>query len=185
METLKTVQTLAKIGRIFSKIIFIFSLIGGIACVAGIVSFALIPDGIKIGGVTIRGLVEKSAEVSTGTLYTVMAIGVVLCAGEAVLSKIAERYFKCELADGTPFTFDGAKSLIRLGVCTICIPLGTSVVAAIVYAIMKHSFEGVADLNFSDYVSAGLGVMFIVTGVICRYGAQLREKSEGNALAEE
>ena len=42
-----------------------------------------------------------------------------ICAGEAVLAKFAEHYFKRELTDGTPFNLGGAKELMRLGILTI------------------------------------------------------------------
>ena len=174
MKTLKTIQTLAKIGKILSKIVFIFCIVGGIMCVVGIAGLALIPEGFKIGGTTVHGLVEESAKISMGTLYTAMATGIVFCAGEAILSRIAGNYFTRELADGTPFTFDGARALIRLGIFTICIPIATSVIGAIVYTIMKYTLDHVADFRITDYVSVGLGVMFIVTGLICRYGAEVK-----------
>ena len=40
----------------------------------------------------------------------------IVCAGQAVLAKFAETYFKNKLQAGTPFTFGGAKELLRLGV---------------------------------------------------------------------
>lgn len=172
MNTLKTIQTLSKIGKIISKIIFIFCLIGGISCIVGIISLAVIPDGFKLGGVAIHSMIEKNAEISMGTCYTAMAVGIVLCAGEAVLCKLAEKYFKNELAAGTPFTFDGAKELMWLGICTICIPIGTAVISGIIYGIMSSIFSGVADYSFSNATSVGLGVMFIVMSLLCRYGAE-------------
>lgn len=175
MKTLKTIQTLSKIGKIISKIIFIFCLIGGIGCIVGIIGLALIPDGLRIGGVTIHSMIEKNAEISMGTCYAAMAVGVVLCAGEAVLCKLAEKYFKNELAAGTPFTFDGAKELMRLGICTICIPIGTAVISGIVYGIMSSIFSGVEDYNISNITSVGLGVMFIVMSLFCRYGAEITQ----------
>lgn len=42
MKTLKTVQTLAKIGKIFSKIIFICSIVGVVRCALGL---ACVPLG--------------------------------------------------------------------------------------------------------------------------------------------
>lgn len=173
MKTLKTIQTLSKIGKIISRIIFIFCLIGGIGCIVGIISLAVIPDGFRLGGVTIHSMIEKNAEISMGTCYTAMAVGIVFCAGEAVLCKIAENYFKNEFAAGTPFTFDGAKELMRLGICTICIPIGTAVISGIVYGIISSVFSGVADYNISNFTSVGLGVMFIIMSLLCRYGAEI------------
>ena len=172
MKTLKTIQTLCKIGKVISKVIYILCLVGGIGCAVGIICTALIPDSIKIGGVTVHGLIESSAEVSMGAIYTAMAVGMIFCAGEAVLCKFAERYFRNELAAGTPFTLDGAKEMIRLGILTICIPIGTAIVAGITYGIMSAVFGKVADLDLNGSFSIGLGVMFIVTGLICRYGAE-------------
>ena len=172
-STLTTIQKISKAGKILSRIVFIFCIIGGAGCILGIIGLAVVPEELKIFGVTVHNIVEKSAETTLGTAYTSLAVGLVFCAGETVLSKIAERYFKHELAAGTPFTFDGARELKRLGICTICIPFGTALLSSIVYSIMKRVFDSVAEVKLAGSVSIGLGIMFIVTSVICRYGAEL------------
>ena len=174
MKTLQIIQTLFNVGRILCKIFFILCLIGGIGCALGIVSLALIPEGIKIGDTTIRGLIEQSADVSLGTCYAAMATGIVLCAGEAVLCRIAEDCFAYEVEVKTPFAFEVARKLMRLGICTICIPIGTGIVAAIVHGIFAAAMENVAaqDLSAFGSGSVGLGIMFLITGLLCRYGAE-------------
>ena len=112
------------------------------------------------------------------TAYAAMAAGMILCAGEAVLAKFAEHYFKRELADGTPFDLGGAKELMRLGILAICIPIGTQIIAEIVYAVMEQTLRGVAPLQLDHSGSVALGVMFIVMSLGCRYGAELREGKE-------
>ena len=172
-STLKTIQTLSKIGKILSKIVFVFCIVGGCFCLVGLFSMALSSESLKIGGVTIHSMIEKSAEIgSIGTIYGAMAAGAVLCAGEAALAKMAQRYFKNELDAGTPFTLTGAKEMLRLGICTICIPIGTMVIAHIIYGIFKHFFSDMADFSPGNIVSVGLGVMFIIMSLICRYGAE-------------
>ena len=178
VNTLKTLQVLARIGKILSKIVFIVCLVGGIFCILGIISLAIIPDGIRIGGTTVHGLVEQKAGVSLISLYASMAEGAVLCAGEAVLAKFAERYFENELAAGTPFTFDGAKELMRLGILAICIPIGTSIVAGICYGIFKLVMPDVGDVEMHSGVSVGLGVMMIVASLLCKHGTEVSEKTE-------
>lgn len=55
MKTLKTIQALSKLGKILSKIAFIFSVIGFCGCIAGLLSLNFGNGGlIKIGGVTLR-----------------------------------------------------------------------------------------------------------------------------------
>ena len=175
MKTLNTIQTLSKIAKIICKIVFILCLVGGIGCLVGIFSLAFIPDGFKLGGVTVHSMIENSADVTMGAAYTGMAVGVILCAGEAVLCKFAERCFKNELAAGTPFTFEGAKELMRLGILTISISIGTTVVAAIVNEIMNHFLEGVDKIELSNGFSIGIGIAFIIMSLLCRHGAEIKQ----------
>lgn len=176
MKTLYNIQKLSKIGQVLSRIVFIFSIIGFCGCIVGILSMALGAPTLKIGGLTLESILRMEAGVTTGTVYAAMAAGVILCAGEAVLSKFAEHYFKRELADGTPFTFAGAKEMQRLGILTISLPIGTQIVAEIVHAVMEQTMQGVAPLQLDNDGSVTLGIMFIVLSLICRYGAELREE---------
>ena len=163
-----------------TTIIFIFCVIGFVGCIVGIISLACIPEGLKLGGTTIKGLVEPSPKANLGNYYTIMAAGAVLCAGEAVLCKLAQRYFKHELEAGTPFTYEGAKELIRLGIFTICIPIATAIITGIVYGIMTSVFGVTPNLNLNNFVSIGLGVMLIIAGLLCRHGAEVSDKDAEN-----
>ena len=178
MKTLNIIQRLSMIGKILSKIMFIFGIIGFCGCIVGILSMSLGAPTLKIGGVTLESILNTEADVTVGTVYAAMAAGMILCAGEAVLSKFAEHYFKRELADGTPFDLGGAKELMRLGILAICIPIGTQIIAEIVYAVMEQTLRGVAPLQLDHSGSVALGVMFIVMSLGCRYGAELREGKE-------
>lgn len=178
MKTLNNIKKLSKIGKVLSRIVFIFCIIGFCGCIVGIISMALGTPTLKIGGVTLESILSIEAGVTTGTAYAAMAAGMILCAGEAVLAKFAEHYFKHELADGTPFDLGGAKELMRLGILAICIPIGTQMIAEIVYAVMEQTMQGVAPLQLDNDGSVTLGIMFIVLSLICRYGAELREGKE-------
>ena len=182
MKTLPTIQKLSKVAKILCKIVFICCLVGGIGCLVGIISLALIPEGFEINGVTIHGIIEESAEVSMGTVYASMAVGMIMCAGEAVLSKIAEKYFKMELEAGDPFTIDGANYLMKLGVCTMCILVAADILASIVHGIMKMTMENVGKLDLSAINSGSimLGVMFIIGALVCHWGAELKEEKLQN-----
>ncbi len=178
MKTLNTIQKLSKIGEVLSRIVFIICIIGFCGCVVGILSMALGAPTLKIGGVTLESILSIEAGVTAGTVYAAMATWMILCAGEAVLAKFAEHYFKRELADGTPFDLGGAKELMRLGILAICIPIGTQIIAEIVHAVMEQTLHGAAPFQPDLSVSVAPGVMFIVMSLICRYGAELREEKE-------
>lgn len=178
MKTLKTIQTLSKIGRVLSNIIYICCIIGAVGCVVGIVCLPFADMGIlKIGGVTVYGLIVNRAGVELNSLYPLMSGVLIVCIGQAVTAKFAERYFRHELAIGTPFSKDSAKELLRLGILTICVPLGALIFAQIVSGVIAGILgcSDVFKLDGGDSVS--LGVMFIVISLLCRYGAELREKT--------
>ena len=141
MKTLNVIQKLSKIGKVLSKIMFIFCIIGFCGCIVGILSMALGAPTLKIGGVTLKSILNTEADVTVDTVYAAMATGMILCAGEAVLAKFAEHYFKRELADGTPFNLGGAREMQRLGILTICLPIGTQIVAEIVHAVMEQAMQ--------------------------------------------
>ena len=183
MKSLKTVQKLSKLGKILSKIVFICCIVGFCGCVAGIVSLAAGMSEMQVGNLTIKGLIEKEAETTIGTLYAGMAAGAILCAGEAVLARFAVHYFERELKDGTPFVTEGTKELQRLGILAICIPIAAQFLAVIAYAIVEYAMDDVSKNGVNFSASVGIGVMMIVTAQICKYGAELREGKK-DALPE-
>ena len=172
MKTLKTIQMLAKIGRVLSKIVFIFCIIGFCGCIIGITSVAAGGHVFLLFGTSLDELLVNEAGITVGTLYASMAVGLILCAGEAVLAAFAECYFKREIVAGTPLTNAGANEMMRLGILAIAIPLGTQMIAEIVHVIFKKAMEGVEPMKLDAYGSVGVGIMFILAALICRYGAQ-------------
>ena len=104
----------------------------------------------------------------------------IVCAGQAVLAKFAETYFKNKLQAGTPFTFGGAKELLRLGVLTLVIPTGCSDLGSIAEGIAAGFWNAekaaALDLSFDNGASIVLGVMFLPGSLPCRYGAELTQQ---------
>lgn len=180
-KSLKTIQTLAKIGKILSKIVYICSIVCGCICLVGLICLPLGGGVIlKIGGVNILGLADTELSGGVKAACSAMAGSMLVCAGEAVLAGFAVKYFKNELSAGTPFTKDGADELKKLGILTIIIPICSTLLANIVCAILSSA----KDVSFSNEGTIALGVMFIVTALLCRYGAELSEKPDMSECEE-
>ncbi len=171
-KTLQTIQTIVKVAKIVCNVAFVCSLVGAILCLVGIASVGF-PSSVKIGGTTIHSIVGNSSGVSQGALYGKLAAGAIMCAASCVVSKLAVRYCSRELNDGTPFTLQGARGLLKLGICTICVPLGGIVAASICNAIVGNHFEGVPGLSVSGNGFVSAGAMLIFVSLICKYGAEL------------
>lgn len=181
MKSLYAIQKLSKIGKILSKIALIFSVIGFCGCIAGLLSLS-IGNGslIKIGGVTLHGLISVEYGYNIKSISAALSGWMIVCAGEAVLAKFAEVYFKNELKAETPFTLAGAKESLRLGILTLAVPTGCavagSIVEGIVVGFMQVEKAAAMDVCVDNAASIALGIMFILGSLLCRYGAELRER---------
>ena len=157
---------------------FVFSIIGICGCIVGIFSNAIGSGKVfKIGGVSMHGLVSDFNAYRVKSISETLTAWLIICVGEAVLSKFAEIYFRNALAVGTPFTQTGARELRRLGIMTMVIPTGCVVLAEIVQGIiirfMNMTTDVWMDLNFDNEVSVIVGVMFIIGSFLCGYGAEM------------
>ena len=172
MNSLKTIQTLSKIGQIISKIVYICCMVGFIACAVGIVAIAIGGNALVFDDTSLNDVLNSEA-VSMGTALAAVVVELILCAGEYVVSRMAYRYFDNELNAGTPFTFDGAKELMRLGIFVVGISIGSGVLAQIAHGIISAVMENVEALPLESGDNVAIGIMLIVISLFCRYGAEL------------
>lgn len=181
MKTLQTIQTLSKIGKILSRIVYICCIVGLIGCAVGVAAMLVGIQTVKLGGVTLHSLLEAEAGVSTGTIWAAIAVGAILCVGELFVSRMAYRYFENELATGTPFTVKGAEELLHLGISVIWVPIVAAILAQVAQGIIAQFVESAEKLSLDGFGSVELGVMFIFMSLLCKYGAECKENRE-NAL---
>lgn len=172
MKSLQTIQTLSKIGKIISKIVYICCMVGFIACAVGIVAISIGGNTLISDNATLNDVLNSEA-VSMGTALATLIAGLLLCAGEYVVARMAYRYFDNELNAGTPFTFDGAKELMRLGIFAIGINIVSAFLAQVAQSIISMVMENVEALTLEGGDSIAIGVMMIVMSLFCRYGAEL------------
>lgn len=94
---------------------------------------------------------------------------------EGILLTFACRYLTLEQKEGTPFTENGAKSLLSLGIMSIVLSVIEISVKLGIYKLMKLS-----EIT-EDFLSAWgtiLGVCLILFSLVARYGAELEQKAK-------
>ncbi len=94
MDTLKILGKLARLGKVLCRIAFVCCIVGFCLCIAAIASLALGAESLKLGRVTINGLIRMETPVGTITMYAAISTVMILCAGEAVLARFAQHYFQ-------------------------------------------------------------------------------------------
>ena len=176
-KTLKTIQTISKVCKILAEIAFVLLIVLAVILVVAAVGLAAGNTALISAG---RADELNRLLGQTGLTMEYMVagcvVGALFLAAQAVVAKFANVYFKHELKAGTPFTFAGAKEMLRLGIIALAVPVGTSIVCAIVLAVMSAS-SGVAD-RISIDVSIGLGVVFLALSPVLKYGAYLAQKAQ-------
>lgn len=180
MSSKKIIDSIAKAGEIFCRIIYICSIVG--LCISA-VSLILLPYGddvLKIGGVTLKSLFSDIEDLKS--LCPVVGSFAINCIGYIVLSREAQRYLSLEIKEGTPFTFNGANLLKRLGIITIIVPILVTVASEIFCNVFESLANTTAfsleELNFDNDGSIAMGLMLLLLSVLCQYGAELIENKE-------
>lgn len=163
-KTLKTIQTIVKVARIIAKIVFVICIVGAVGSVFGLGAL------IALGGADIAmGLELFPGNIED--LYFACISGCIACVAEAVLAHFAIKYFDHELAAGTPFTFDGAKELFRLGIINIAVMFGISILQGIIYGILWVFFPELGDIEGVSF-SIGTGISMMLLSLVFKYGAE-------------
>lgn len=176
MNSLEILQKLAKIGKILSKIAYIFALVGGGGC---LIAAVLLPLGagewLKLGGVTIQGILSRGIGIPQA--WMTVAGGAIACGGQVVLAKNAIDYFTHELEAGTPFTLAGAKELQQLGILTIWVPLACAIPVGVLRVVAEQVLNTELQVSLGIDGSVTLGIVFLIVSLLCRCGAELSEKA--------
>ncbi len=169
MESLGTVQKIVKVLYIICKIIFICAIVGAAGSLVGSLALFIVP----ILGEWVVDLIVAGAEVESVVQLAVglLAESIFLC-GEIVAVGYVCTYLKNELADGTPFTKRGAKELLKVGIISLAVPMGSLMIASIVAAI-----GGAQDILSGGYNMLG-GIVMILLSFVFNYGADLEESSK-------
>ena len=108
-----------------------------------------------------------------------MLTGFVTALCEGILFAYANHYFAVEEKEGTPFTENGAKLTLNLGITAIVLSVVSSATQGIIYELMKLS-ELIEE--FTNSWGVMLGVTLILFSLIIRYGADLEKNREKEKL---
>lgn len=173
MKSLQTIQKTFRVFQILSKIAMILSFVWAGLTALGILCGAVWYHGGTVAGAS-RELLFSLTETGglaemTGTLLA----DFIFALTDGVLLAFALAYFRAEQADGTPFTKRGAVQIMRLGICTIVLPLVAVILAAVVAAIFGLP-QGVGG-DWGNLTSVTMGIVLILASLIFQYGAELEE----------
>lgn len=192
-KTLNSIQKISKIGKVISIIVLVCAIIGMVCC--AIAATVLITMGnVIIETPEIREMFEnamnetdlsaKEFAMELNRIAAIVIVGFISCLAEVILSNGAVKYFKFELAEGTPFTFAGAKKLKKLGILNIVLSVVCAIIATFVVEIVfnRSVLFGSDSVNINYYSSIGVGIMMLIFALIFKHGAEIVEKQKSTQV---
>ena len=172
-KSLSIIQTVFKVLRIIAKVVFIICLVGAICSAVGLMILCLVPFMPQ----NVTDIILEETDMGIGAMCIACISGVVACVAEAVIARFCEIYFAHELEAGTPFTYEGSKEIFRLGIISIAVSFGTSVILGILIGIAKL-VSGASSFDIDASTSIGTGLVFIFLSVVFKYGAEINQNEK-------
>ncbi len=169
MSALKSVMTIVKVLRILALIGAILCFIGALISILGASLMFMLPnlaDTALIDNI----ISDYSPDLSVFKIGILVVVAAILSTAQGVVLLFGHIYLRNVEDAGTPFTRDGARELLRLGILTIVIPMVSVAVGGIICLC-----TGIDD-DFSNTVELGIGVGMILLSRFFLYGAELEEK---------
>lgn len=174
MKTLESIQKTYKVFKTLAKIVMILSFIWAGTTLVGLLCGIAWRVGGHVYGISMENVLKLTQTVGLTQMIGALLADFVFALTDGLLFFFAYRYFKQELADGTPFTLSGAEQVKSLGIKTIVMPL----VAAIISAVIYECFGLVHPSDRGNGTAVVLGIALILFSLILRHGAELREGNE-------
>ena len=173
--TLKNIQKCARVLHTLAIIAAVAAFLGAASALAAAVGLS---RWYNAPADVLGMLAPIMAELDHGS-YTAsvaqLSADVISLALDGVVLCFAAAYLKQELADGTPFTASGARSLLRLGILTIALPLISAAVSCVIFGAFDVDISG----DYGNGSAIIVGIVLILSSLVFSYGAELEGAKAG------
>ncbi|MDO4482290.1 MAG: hypothetical protein Q4C14_06145 [Bacillota bacterium] len=179
MKSLDTIQKTFRVFQIITKIAYILSIVGASICAVGVLCVITWQNGGQVFSLLGEPIVFYGGTEGIRGALSALLTDMIFLITDAVLLFFAGRYIKTELAEGTPFTENGANIIRKLGIRFIYMPIVAAVISAVITVCLDVQERG----DVSNLPGLITGLVLILASVIFRYGAELERKAH-EALSE-
>lgn len=167
MKSLNVIQTICKVLKILTTIVFVFCIIGASMSFVGAIALFCVNEESTFWQEAMKYLSETPVNLNYARCSSVGSV--VTCSISAIIMGFAKRFYADEIAAGTPFDRTICKKMLKEGILYLSLSVVSVIVTAIVYACFDVPYEG------SNYSGFGTGIMFVLCWIICSYGADVKE----------
>lgn len=168
MSNLAKIQKVMKVCSVFAKIVLGFVAISAILFILGAV---LVATGVFSEQNEFMNIISSADKMSKTQFIGMLSVSAMALVFQAVHTVFVCAYFKAELTDGTPFTFSGAKRVLKLGIMQIVFAVLSNAVMGGVYSALNIATPLIESIG-----SVTFGICLILLSLALNYGAELEQK---------
>lgn len=174
MTKLEKIQKVMDVLKIITRIVLVLLIIGAsLSIIAGIISLAS-PHSSFFSFLE-KLFIEADLTLTNTERGTVLLLATIPLILYIFLAFNTYKYFEKEIEEGTPFTLNGAKMVLRLGIIYIVIDLVSDILVAIFESIFTFSQGKIESIS-----SFEVGLCLLFFSLIFSYGSDLLEKRDNN-----
>lgn len=166
MKSLDRVQTIAKVLKILSKIVFIFSIVILSLLSVFLIVFCFVGNNVEF----INFFAQMGIPYEFNTVLCSLICLILQFIGSIIIYSKVVRLYKLELELGNPFDKPLIKEVRKVGVWRIVLPIVVSIIIAIVSACFGISF------NVSSLSGVTIGIVYLLVSCILEYGSELKRR---------
>ncbi len=175
MSTLEKIRTIAKAGRIISRIILVLSVIALVMTLGLFMIFILRIEISSSADFSIRFVFsgKERLEALDVIFYIVTLIAMLI--SEIYLMNTAHTFFNLMVKSGTPFNGVSTDELAKLGFMTILLPFLIQLMTVVFAHLASKAdvYDGSIVMDFNPTPTITLGIMFLFASAISRYGIEI------------
>ena len=163
MKSLVVVQKFCKVAYIVAKVLMILLFVGTGLMLSSALMMLGVASVEEYNQILMAALADFEYDFTIYQIGMLMISTSVLTFANGMVFMYAKKYFKNELAEGTPFTHRGADELKFLGIRVVVWPLVASIVSSIIC-----SFANLAD-EINIFIDIFIGIFLIFLSFVFHY----------------
>lgn len=166
MKSLDRVQTIAKVLKILSMIVFVASIVITSILSILLIVFCFVGNNVEFSNF----FAQINLPYDFNTVLCTLICLIIQSIGSIIIYSKVVKFYKLEITLGNPFDKPLIKVMRNVGVWRIILPIVVSTITSIIYACF-----GVA-VNVSSLAGVTMGIVYLVVSCIMEYGSELKRR---------
>lgn len=176
MKASKIIQAIAVALRVVCIIMIVLYALAALGCVIGLAETAIFDQSGTVTELIVDDFLD-CGNLPMTELRVVLGGGIAVAVAEMLVCIFLSIYFKHELAAGTPFTFEGAKELLLVGIKALICFAAAMAICCFIRLIAVGSTD-ISSPETELLIFSGKGAEIILMSLLLRFGAEEKENKE-------